>query len=179
MIGYGLSGRLLPGLIELDRSRSAGGRLEQPITYWNAEGALAAVGLLLCARLIGDRSRPPWMRAAAAAASAPLGAGVYLSYSRGAIAVAVLGLVMLVAALPRARPAAAPRSPRFAAGAAASVAAAAFPGVAALEGSHPERDGAVVLAILALIAAAAALSTRTPRPPEQRDPAAAPARAAR
>ena len=58
VIGYGLSGRLLPGLIHLDHSRSAGGRLEQPLTYWNAEGALAAIGLVLCARLAGDRSRP-------------------------------------------------------------------------------------------------------------------------
>src|SRR6185436_7128653 len=32
VIGYGLAGRLLPGLIHLERSRSAGGRLEQPIT---------------------------------------------------------------------------------------------------------------------------------------------------
>ena len=47
VIGYGLAGRLLPDLVELDRSRSAGGRLEQPLTYWNAEGALAAVGLVL------------------------------------------------------------------------------------------------------------------------------------
>ena len=163
VIGYGLSGRLLPGLIELDRSRSAGGRLEQPITYWNAEGALAAVGLVLCARLIGDRSRPPWMRAAAAAATAPLGAGVYLSYSRGAIAVAVLGLVMLVAALPE-RAQLRASAIVFAAGAAASIAAAAFPGVAALEGTDPERDGAAVLVLLALIAAAAALVTAQPAP---------------
>ena len=45
VIGYGLAGRLLPRVLELDRSLSAGGRLEQPITYWNAEGALAAVGV--------------------------------------------------------------------------------------------------------------------------------------
>jgi hypothetical protein len=156
VIGYGLSGRLLPGIVELDRSRTAGGRLEQPITYWNAEGALAAVGLVLCARLAGDSARPPWVRAAAAAAAAPLGAGVYLSYSRGAIAVAVLGLVMLVAAAP-ARAQLRASANALAAGAAAAASAAAFPGVAALEGSHPERDGAAVLALLILIAGAAAL----------------------
>ena len=38
VVGYGLSERLLPGLIELDRSTSAAGRLEQPLTYWNAMG---------------------------------------------------------------------------------------------------------------------------------------------
>src|SRR3954447_6850555 len=84
VISYGLAGRLLPGLVHLNRSRSAGGRLEQPITYWNAEGALAAVCLVLCARLAGHPPRPPVVRALAAAAVAPLGAGVYLSYSRGA-----------------------------------------------------------------------------------------------
>ena len=51
VIGYGLAGRLLPGILDLDRSERADGRLEQPITYWNAEGALAAVGLVLCAHL--------------------------------------------------------------------------------------------------------------------------------
>ena len=40
------------------------------------------------------------MRVAAAAACAPLGMGVYLSYSRGALAVTVLGLIVLLAAAP-------------------------------------------------------------------------------
>ena len=72
---YGLSERLLPSLVELDRSESAAARLEQPLTYWNAMGVVAAIGLVLAARLVGDRSRPLWMRCTAAAASAPLGAG--------------------------------------------------------------------------------------------------------
>ena len=163
VIGYGLSGRLLPGLIELDRSESAGGRLEQPITYWNAEGALAAIGFVLCARLAGDASRSRTVRVAAAAATAPLGAGVYLSYSRGAIAVAVLGLLVLLAAAPtrmqlRAALVAA------AAGAAAAAGCAALPWVASLDGSERTRDGAIVLAALLLVgAAAAALAARPAR----------------
>jgi hypothetical protein len=162
VIAYGLAGRLLPDLVELARSESAGGRLEQPITYWNAEGALAAMGLVLCARLAGDGTRPVALRAAAAAAAAPLGAGVYLSYSRGAIAVAVLGLAILVALSPtRAQLRAVALA--LAVGAVAAAVSAAFPGVAALEGSHPARDGAAVLALLALIcAAAAALTARGP-----------------
>jgi hypothetical protein len=158
VIAYGLSGRLLPGLIALERSESAGGRLEQPLTYWNAEGTLAAMGLVLCARLAGDRRRPPALRALAAAASVPLGAGVYLSFSRGAIAVAVLGLVILVAAAPsRAQLRAAAGAGL--AGAAAAVAVGAFRGTAALEGalSDRERAGAIVLALLVLLAAAAGL----------------------
>jgi O-Antigen ligase len=156
VIGYGLAGRLLPGIVELDRSESAGGRLEQPITYWNGEGALAAIGLILCARLAGDSRRPRWMRGAAAACAVPLATGVYLSYSRGAMAVAVLGLAFLVAAAPtggQLRAAAIV----LVAGVAASACAAAFPGVAALEGGSRTRDGGVVLAILMLLAAVSAL----------------------
>ena len=167
VIAYGLSGRLLPDLIALDRSTSAGGRLEQPITYWNAEGALAAVGLLLCARLAGDRTRPLGMRIAAAAATAPLGAGVYLSYSRGALAVAILGLLLLVAAAPGLAQLRASALAGAAGGAAAAISAA-LPGVAALEGSHRARDGAVALVLVVLVAAAAGLLTaRLARAPDR------------
>jgi hypothetical protein len=156
VIGYGLAGRLLPGLVHLDRSRSAGGRLEQPITYWNAEGALAAVGLVLCARLAADRTRPPAVRIAAAAAAAPLGAGVYLTYSRGAVAVAVLGLAVLVAAAPTAAQLRASAATLATAVTAAAVTAA-LPGVASLGGSDPERDGAIALVALVVLAGAAGL----------------------
>jgi O-antigen ligase/polysaccharide polymerase Wzy-like membrane protein len=167
VIGYGLAGRLLPGLIELSRSRSAGGRLEQPITYWNAEGALAAIGLVLCARIAGDRTRPAAVRAAAAAAVAPLGAGVYLSFSRGAIAAAAVGLVVLVAAAPTGRQLRA-AGVAVATGVAAALAAAPFAGVASLAGAHRSRDGAVVLALLLVIAAVAALVTA--RAPDRDEP---------
>jgi O-antigen ligase len=163
VIAYGLAGRLLPGLIELARSRSAGGRLEQPITYWNAEGALAAVGLVLCARLAGDPSRPRWMRALAAAATVPLAAGVYLSFSRGAIAVAALGLLVL-AALARSRSQLRASAAALGLGVAAALAVAFLPGVASLGGDHATRDGAIALALLACLAAAgAALALREPR----------------
>jgi hypothetical protein len=172
VIGYGLSGRLVPGIVDLDRSLVAGGRLEQPLTYWNAEGLLAAMGFLLCVRLAGDPSRPRWMRAAAAAASGPLGAGVYLSYSRGALAVAVLGLIFLVAAAP-VRPQLRAAVAALAAGVAAAVVAAAFRGVASLEGTGAEqrRDGAVVLAAFVVIAAVAALAAARMSDAERRDPA--------
>jgi hypothetical protein len=48
---YALSERLLPDLVTLNHSVTAGGRLEQPLTYWNASGALAAIGVVLCVRL--------------------------------------------------------------------------------------------------------------------------------
>jgi hypothetical protein len=165
VIGYGLAGRMLPGIVELDRSRSAGGRLEQPITYWNGEGALAAMGFVLCARLAGDRARHPAVRAAATSAAVPLGAGMYLSYSRGAIAAGLLGLVILVAAAPsRAQLRAALAT--VVAGIAAALCCAAFPGVASLTGSLSERisDGAIALAILAVLAAMAALVSVLTKP---------------
>ena len=172
VIGYGLAGRLLPGVLHFAHSQRAGGRLEQPITYWNAEGALAAVGLVLCARVAGDRSRPAWMRGLAGAATAPLGAGVYLSYSRGAIAAGVVGLMVLVAVAPtRSQLCAAALA--LATAVAAGGCAAAFPGVASLEGTHSARvrDGAVALAILALLAAATGLLAARRARSERRDAA--------
>src|SRR4051812_2271616 len=100
VICEGLSDRLLPGVFTLDHSPRADGRLEQPITYWNAEGLVAAVGLVLCARVIGDRSRPAVLRLFCAIACVPLGAGLYSTFSRGALVAALLGLVILVAAVP-------------------------------------------------------------------------------
>jgi hypothetical protein len=153
VIGYGLAGRLLPGLVEISRSTGSLGRLEQPITYWNAEGALAAMGLALCARLAGDTTRPAPARALAAGACPLLGMGVYLTYSRGAIAAGVVGLVVLLAA--------APTRPQLRAVIAAVVSAvvagacsALFRGVASLSGSPgaQERDGALMLGLLLLIA---------------------------
>ena len=136
VIGYGLAGRLLPGIVELSRSRGAGGRLEQPITYWNAEGALAAVGLRARAPASpATAAAPRGCAPLAAAAAAPLGAGVYLSFSRGAIAAALLGLVVLAALAParaQLRAAAAALAARHRGRA---LCGRVLPGVAALEGA--------------------------------------------
>ena len=156
VIGYALAGRLLPELIELAASRKAFGRLEQPITYWNAEGALAAFGLVLAARLAADSARPVALRATAAAAAPLLGLGVYLTYSRGAIAAAIVGLLVLLAAAPtRAQLWAAGSA--FASGLVISACAALFPAVASLDGGPDARSdqGAVVLVLLLLVMAAA------------------------
>jgi hypothetical protein len=163
-IGYGLAGRLLPGIVDLvaERSYGAGGRLEQPITYWNAEGLLAAVGLILCVRIAGDRSRAAALRVAAAAACAPLGMGVYLSYSRGALAVTGLGLLVLLAAAPS-WPQLRATGGGLAAGALAAAASSQLSGVASLTGTLAEqkRDGALMLVLLAAtMLAAAALAAR-------------------
>ena len=157
--GYGLLGRLLPGIVHESTSASAGGRLDQPLTYWNASGSLAAIGFVLCARLAGDATRPRALRAAAAAACAPLGTGIYLSFSRGALAAVLAGLIALIALAPERRQLRAIVI-GIAAGVIAAAASAAFPGVASLDGDLGTREaqGAAMLAILALVAAAAALA---------------------
>ena len=75
VVGYALSERLLPQVIDLLATASAAGRLEQPLTYWNALGAVAALALTASARIVGTGSahvppalwppRPPlrWARA--------------------------------------------------------------------------------------------------------------------
>jgi hypothetical protein len=157
VIGYGISERLLPGLLHFARSVSAQGRLEQPLTYWNAMGELAALGFVLSARVAGDEERPRTLRAVAAAATAPLGLGLYLSFSRGALFACVAGLVALIVAAPR-RAQLEAILVSVAAGVLSSTAAAPFHGVTSLTGPLGRREGqgAVVLGVLVVIAAAAA-----------------------
>jgi O-Antigen ligase len=159
VIGYGLAGRLLPGIVTEHAQRSAVGRLDQPLTYWNATGALAAIGLVLCARVAGDVDRRPALRFAAAAAAVPLGMGCYLSFSRGALAALAAGLLTLVVLAPTLSQL---RSALLVAiaGGTGTIAAAASPAVRALEGSAAtrEREGAIVLAVAVVLMAAAALA---------------------
>lgn len=157
--GYGIAGRLLPGLLHYARSVSAQGRLEQPLTYWNAMGELAALGFVLCAGIAGDRTRPAVLRAVALGGTAPLGMALYVSFSRGALFACVAGLVFLIALAPRREQLwAVVRAVGF--GALASVAAAPFHAVTGLSGglATRERQGAVVLVLLVLIVAVAGLS---------------------
>lgn len=158
VIGYGLSERLLPGLLQFERSRSAFGRLEQPLTYWNAMGLLAALGVVLCARLAGDERRPPWLRAAAAAGAAPLGMGLYLTVSRGALFAAGAGLVALVV-LARRREQLAAAVLVVVVGALAAAAAAPFDAVTTMAGTRSGRElpaGVVLVLLLALMGGAVA-----------------------
>ncbi|MGB9185276.1 MAG: O-antigen ligase family protein [Solirubrobacteraceae bacterium] len=153
VVGYGLAGRLLPGWLHYARSVSAGGRLEQPLTYWNAMGELAALGLVLCARLAGDRARPRGLRAAAVAACAPLGLGLYVSFSRGALFAGLAGLIALLTMAPR-REQLQGIAASLAAAVLAALASAAFSGVTALSGSLSSREtqGAIVLLLLVVVA---------------------------
>ena len=161
VVAYALSDRLLPGLITLDRSISAQGRLEQPLTYWNAMGGLAALGVVLCARLAGDASRSLALRAAATAAAAPIGTALYLTVSRGALFACGAGLLALVVVAGR-REQLRGALTVVAVAALAAVATAPFGGVTDYEGSlgARERDGAIVLVLLLVVMAAGAAAQR-------------------
>ena len=158
VVFYALSERLLPGLVELERSQRAYGRLEQPLTYWNAMGVLAAVALVVCAGLLADGSRPRPFRLAAAAAAVPLGLALHLSVSRGALLALVAGLVALVLA-GRRREHAAAAALVAGGGLLAAALATPFDAVTSLSGTLPsrEREGALALIGLVALAGAAAL----------------------
>jgi O-antigen ligase len=159
LVVEGLSERLLPGLFTLEQSLAAPGRLLQPLTYWNAMGLLAAMGVLLCVRIAGDVSRPAWVRAAAAAATPALATGGYLTLSRGAIFAVIVGLVLL-ALLQPVRPQLRAMAVAVVCAAPAVAVSARLDGFRVLEGSASARrtEGLVMLAVLLLASAAAALA---------------------
>jgi hypothetical protein len=120
-------------------------------------GALAAIGLVLCARIAGDRTRPDALRIAAAGGAPVLGMGIYLSFSRGALAALAAGLVVLLAL--------APGWPQLRAmlvcletGVVAAFVASRFDGVQSFTGglASREREGAITLAALVVLIALAA-----------------------
>jgi hypothetical protein len=150
----GLSERLVPWLVTLERSGAAGGRLQAPLGYWNAMGAVAAIGLALCAGLAGDPARPVRVRAAAAAAAPALGAGLVLTFSRGGLLAAAAGLAVVLLARPS--PAQARAAALAIAGAAvAGVAASLLPAVTDLEGARTGQGTALAAVVLAAAAATA------------------------
>jgi uncharacterized integral membrane protein len=138
-------------VLHFSHSISAQGRLEQPLTYWNAMGEVAAIGFVLCVSLAGSAARPGRLRAIAAAATAPLGMGLYLSFSRGALFACAAGLVALVTLAPRREQLRAIGLAVVAGGLAAGVAAS-LHSVASLGGRLPTREHQGLIALLALVA---------------------------
>jgi O-antigen ligase len=68
-------------------------RLNFPLTYWNAEGMLATIVLILGLHLSADRDTPPAIRVIAAAVLPAIAATLLLTFSRGALGAAVIGLL--------------------------------------------------------------------------------------
>jgi O-antigen ligase len=165
IVAYGLSERFLPGVIELDSSGTAVGRLEQPLTYWNAVGILGAVGLVLAVRMAGDPGRERALRAGSAAAAVVLGLGVYLTYARGALAAVAVGLVVLLALAPAVRPQLRAIVTVVVATAVAALVANNFSTVKSLSARDADEGFAMLVALVLLAAAAAAIAPRTARRP--------------
>jgi O-antigen ligase len=68
-------------------------RLNYPLTYWNAEGMLAATALILGFHLTADRAEHWSVRVLAAAVLPGIAATLLLTFSRGALGVAIIGLL--------------------------------------------------------------------------------------
>jgi O-antigen ligase len=146
--GYALATRLLPGIVESTGGFRAGSRLDQPLTYWNALGALSAMGLLLAIHTAADARRAARLRLAGAALIPPLGLVLFLTVSRGAHLAAAVGVVVLLL-MARDRRAVAASVLGVALVALTAGIAARFPGVVELQGSNSTREHEA-LAVLAL-----------------------------
>jgi O-Antigen ligase len=88
----GLVSRVLPHAWPTTSSFFAN-QLSYPLTYWNAEGMLAAIALILGFHLSADRGEHWSVRVAAAALLPAIATTLLLTFSRGAMGVAVIGLL--------------------------------------------------------------------------------------
>ncbi len=88
----GLISRLLPHTWPTTNAFFAS-RLNYPLTYWNAEGMIAAMALILGFHFVAD-PREHWsVRVLSAMLLPAVGATLLLTFSRGSLGVAALGLV--------------------------------------------------------------------------------------
>jgi O-antigen ligase len=92
----GLATRLLPDVFPIAETLG-NDRLNYPLTYWNALGLLASVGAILCFHFASSRSEPPAIRVLGTAAVPLLATTAYFTFSRGAIAAGIVGLITYVA----------------------------------------------------------------------------------
>ena len=88
----GLVSRVLPHTWPTASSFFAD-RLNYPLTYWNAEGMITAIVLILGFHLTADRAEHWGVRVAAAAILPGVAATLLLTFSRGAMGVTVIGLL--------------------------------------------------------------------------------------
>lgn len=92
-----LLAKVFPGT--LDRNDPLG-RLSAPLGYWNAVGLMAAMGIPPCVWLAAHHRAPSWLRVLCPPAISLLIAVLLLSYSRGSLAVAVIGTGVWFALVP-------------------------------------------------------------------------------
>lgn len=93
----GLLSRLYPDVVRdtIPQAVAAGYRLGYPFGYWNAFGAVCAMGTVLALGLAADPRSRVTLRAAAAGASVLLATAMYLSLSRGAWLALGAGILVL------------------------------------------------------------------------------------
>lgn len=95
--GWALLAKVFPGTLD---ASDPYGRLSVPFGYWNALGLAAAIGLPACLWAGGRRESARILRTLAVPALAILITTLVLSYGRGALAAAVIGLAFWFAAVP-------------------------------------------------------------------------------
>ena len=88
-----LLSRVAPSVLATSAEPASSGRLAYPLTYWNALGIFCAVAVVLCLHLAADDERPA-ARVLAAGATPIIAATLLLTYSRGALAAAAIGVVL-------------------------------------------------------------------------------------
>jgi hypothetical protein len=97
----GLTSRVLPNVWHTAPG-VANERLSYPVTYWNALGLLAALGIVLAFHLTCSLGERRSARILAAAVVPLLAATLFFTFSRGAIAAGAVGLVLyMLVARPR------------------------------------------------------------------------------
>jgi hypothetical protein len=96
-----LMSRVLPDVL-VTTPGLANNRLSYPLTYWNALGLVAALGVVFCLFLASDERGGAWVRALAAAGLPVTATTLYFTFSRGAIAACIIAvLVFVLVARPR------------------------------------------------------------------------------
>jgi len=91
-----LTTRVLPNVWPISPNL-ANDRLSYPITYWNALGLLASVGVIFCLQMTTRARGPALTRILGAAAIPLLATTVYFTFSRGAILAGGIGIVAYLA----------------------------------------------------------------------------------
>ncbi len=97
--GAGLLSRLFPDLLTATEEVEGltAFRLSYPLGYWNAFGALAAIGAVLALGLAADVRTSIAARAGAAGVAVLLAVAMYMSLSRGAWLALFIGVAVLLA----------------------------------------------------------------------------------
>lgn len=97
-----LSTRLLPDILQVERV-FGDERLSYPLTYSNALGVMAALGMVFCLHLASSGREPPAARILGSAGLPVAAVCLLFTFSRGATAAAVVGVIAYVGlARPRA-----------------------------------------------------------------------------